>query len=71
MTLELLPKRGNSLRCRHCHLTIEQNDLPDRYCPECFEVTGRKRFDFDDLAAVDDEIARYRCEECGAIVQSA
>jgi hypothetical protein len=68
--LELLPERKKSVRCRHCHLTMDSEDLGDDCCPECFEVSGEKRYDFDEMAAIG-EGARYRCEDCGAIVKSA
>ena len=53
------------LRCRHCHLTIKAADLPTRYCPECFETTHTKRYDFDEVVPVDSGIVYYRCETCG------
>jgi hypothetical protein len=49
---------------------MDGKDLGDGYCPECFEVYGEKRYDFDEMAAIG-EGARYRCEDCGAIVKSA
>jgi hypothetical protein len=69
-TLELLPERKKTLRCRHCHLTIAADDLGDGYCPECFDASGNKRYDFDELETVETGVARYRCEECGAIIKS-
>jgi hypothetical protein len=51
-------------------LTINADDLPYRYCPECFETTNTKRYDFEDVAAVDTGIVRYRCEGCGVIIES-
>ena len=67
--LELLPVRKRTLRCRHCHLTIDAEELADNCCPECLEKSGKRRYDFDELAAADQGIATYRCEECGAIVK--
>jgi hypothetical protein len=68
--LELLPERKKTLRCRYCHLTIAEEEIADGFCPECFADSGNKRYDFEPMAAVDGGIARYRCEECGAIVKS-
>ena len=58
------------MQCRHCHLTIKADDLADSYCPECFEVHGKKRYDFEVIEAVETGRARYRCEECGIIIES-
>ena len=66
--LVLLAPQGNKLRCRHCHLTIDEEELTDGYCPECYEVNGAKRRDFEQLEPEDDGRARYSCEKCGAIV---
>ena len=68
--LELLPERKKTLRCRHCHLTIAEDELGDGYCPECFEASGNKRYEFDEMETAESGIARYRCEECGAIIKS-
>ena len=69
-TLELLPKRKKTLRCLHCHLTIAGEELGDGFCPECFETYGSKRYEFEEMETGEREVARYRCEECGAIVKS-
>ena len=69
--LELLPERKKTLRCRHCHLTMDGEDLGDACCPECFEVSGEKRYDFEEITTMGERSARYRCEDCGAIVKSA
>jgi predicted RNA-binding Zn-ribbon protein involved in translation (DUF1610 family) len=69
--LELLPERKKTLRCRYCHLTIAEEEIGDGFCPECFANSGSKRYDFEGMAAVGAGIvARYRCEECGAIIKS-
>jgi Zn finger protein HypA/HybF involved in hydrogenase expression len=67
--LELLPEPKGRLRCRRCHLTLTRDDLKDDFCPECFDGSGEKRYDFEEMAA-ESEVARYRCEECGVIVRS-
>ena len=69
-TLVLLPEKKNRLQCRHCHLTITAAELGDGYCPECFETHNEKRYDFEELKAEGSGPARYRCETCGAIIES-
>ncbi len=68
--LVLLREKKGRLRCRHCHLTLTADELTSRYCPECFESTNTKRCDFEEIAAVETGIVRYRCEACGAIIES-
>ena len=68
--LELLPLRKQTLRCRHCHLTIDAAEVGDGYCPECFERSGERHYDFEELETLSNGAATYRCEECGAIVKS-
>ncbi len=70
-TLMLLPERKNVLRCQHCHLTIKADELGQGHCPECFEMNGRRRFDFEEMAEGERGRTRYRCEECGAIIESS
>jgi hypothetical protein len=70
VTLELLPLRKRTLRCRHCHLTIDAAEVGDGCCPECFERSGERHYDFEELETLDHGAATYRCEECGAIVKS-
>jgi hypothetical protein len=70
-TLELLPEKQKKFRCRHCHLTLGGEELGDGCCPECFERSGEKHYEFEEMEPINEEGARYRCEECGAIVKSA
>jgi rubrerythrin len=70
-TLELLPEKKKKLRCRHCHLILEDAELTDGYCPECFETSGKKRYEFEEMKIDRQGGARYRCEACGAIVEVA
>ncbi|MBI2999797.1 MAG: hypothetical protein HYY46_15315 [Deltaproteobacteria bacterium] len=70
-SLELLPEKKTTLRCRHCHLTITGEELGDGFCPECFETSGSKRYEFEEMETPESGIARYRCEDCGAIIRSA
>ncbi len=69
--LLLLPdETKDKLRCRHCHLVINAKDLADGYCPECFETRGKRHFDFDHIEdTARTGITRYRCEECGMIIE--
>ena len=69
-TLELLPERKKTLGCRGYNLTIAEEELGDGYCPECFENSGTKRYDFEELGSGESDVARYRCEECGAVIKS-
>ena len=67
--LVLLKKEGKKLRCRHCHLTIGEEELGGDYCPECLEVRGERRRDFEEVALEDDGSVEYRCEGCGALIR--
>jgi predicted RNA-binding Zn-ribbon protein involved in translation (DUF1610 family) len=66
--LELIPERKSTVRCKHCHLTLSVDELGDGYCPECFDGSGEKRYDFEALSNPGGNVVRYRCEECGAII---
>ncbi len=68
--LVLLPKQKSRLRCRHCHLTITADELPEGYCPECYETHGNKRYDFEEVRTDEQEKTRYQCEECGVIIET-
>jgi protein-arginine kinase activator protein McsA len=68
--LVLLPAQQDKVRCRHCHLTINAQDVTERYCPECFATSRVKRYDFEALVTVDSGITRYRCEDCGVLIES-
>jgi Zn finger protein HypA/HybF involved in hydrogenase expression len=69
-TLVLLPEKKSRLQCRHCHLTITSAELGDSFCPECYEIHDEKRYDFDEMGAEESGPVRYRCEECGVIIES-
>jgi hypothetical protein len=49
-------------------LTIDLNELRNKYCPECFEVTGKKRSDFEQVDELKMAITQYRCEDCGVLI---
>ncbi len=67
--LTLLPEEASRLLCRVCHLTIKADELGDGFCPECFEMHGKKQYDFEEVEAEQTGIARYRCEECGITIE--
>ncbi len=69
LKLALVRDTQARVRCRHCHLTIKPAELPGRYCPECFEATQTKRYDFEEVVVADPGIVRYRCEECGGMIE--
>ena len=66
--LVVLQENHRRLRCRHCHLTISAEELSAGYCPECFETTGRKHDDFEEIGGSEKAVTRYRCEDCGALI---
>ena len=67
--LILLPEADNRLRCKHCHLTIKENELNGDYCPECFEMNGTQNYDFHKIQDLGNDTIRYRCEDCGVIIE--
>jgi len=66
--LVLLSPPNQKLRCRHCDLVIDAYELADGHCPECYEVSGMKRREFEPLKPDHDIKIRYSCEQCGAII---
>lgn len=68
--LELLPAAKSRLRCRRCHLTLDRDELTDRYCPECFDHDGARCYEFEELPEPENGAARYRCEDCGIVITS-
>ncbi|MBN1846949.1 MAG: hypothetical protein JW932_00030 [Deltaproteobacteria bacterium] len=67
--MSLINQTDNKLRCRHCHLTIDETELGRGCCPECLEVHGIRRRDFETLEQENDGKVRYRCDDCGAIIE--
>lgn len=65
--LILLPESGQRLRCRRCHLTLSAEELQDGFCPECYESSGRRHYDFEPVESTQE--TRYRCEQCGILIQ--
>lgn len=68
--LVLLSAPKKKVRCRHCHLTIDPEELGDDYCPECYEVDGERRYDFETIGTGQAGMVRYRCEDCGIIIDA-
>lgn len=66
--LLLLSTPKTRLRCRHCHLTITKQELGGSHCPECYAVNHVKRFDFESVEEGAAAVVRYRCEDCGALI---
>ncbi|MBF0119318.1 MAG: hypothetical protein HQK79_10825 [Desulfobacterales bacterium] len=60
----MIEKKSLKLRCLHCHLTIKKAELEDGYCPECFEKSGQKVYDFKEVEIKESGTTRYRCEDC-------
>lgn len=68
-TLTLLAERGERLRCKKCHLVISVDELGGGFCPECYERGGGRHYDFEAVAPAGQEITKYRCEQCGALIE--
>lgn len=68
--LILLKESSNKLRCRICHLTINAEELGENYCPECYETSGKRQYDFESVKKEDSGISRYRCEDCGIVFEA-
>ena len=68
-TLILLAEKGEKLRCTKCHLVLSADELKGGFCPECYEVSGVKCRDFEPVVSREDEVTRYRCEDCGIMIE--
>jgi predicted RNA-binding Zn-ribbon protein involved in translation (DUF1610 family) len=68
--LLLLPVAKKKMRCKYCHLTIKADELGKSFCPECFETGSDKRYDFEEVVEAETGVQRYRCEDCGVIIES-
>jgi hypothetical protein len=68
-TLVLIRETGGKVRCRTCHLVISADELNGRFCPECYDVNHEKRYDFEPVESEGDDVTRYRCEGCGAMIE--
>ena len=63
-----MEKRPKKVRCRHCHLTIDEKELGSGCCPECQEAYGVRRRDFEEVKIKDEDAVVYRCEDCGTLI---
>jgi hypothetical protein len=69
--LVLLKRAEKKLRCRRCHLTLDASELKQGNCPECLEVRGVRHRDFEEWELPGDEAVLYRCERCGAFIETS
>lgn len=67
--LVLLPGAKRRLKCRYCHLTLMPDEREGGYCPECYETSGQKHYDFETIETPEGGKIRYRCEDCNAIIE--
>jgi hypothetical protein len=65
----LRPEAQTRLRCRHCHLTIDEGELGGGPCPECREARGVTRSDFERVEVTTRGETEVRCEDCGLRVE--
>ena len=68
--LVLVNINKDKLRCKHCHLTINSDELDADYCPECWEAEGIKRGNFEKVEQKAPDSGTYRCEECGEEIKT-
>jgi predicted RNA-binding Zn-ribbon protein involved in translation (DUF1610 family) len=68
--LVLVIENKNKVRCSHCHVTINKEELETDYCPECWETEGVKRRDFEKVEEKMSGASAYRCEDCGAEIET-
>ena len=68
--LVLVRPQGRKFRCRHCQLTIDEQELGQGCCPECLEVRGVRHRDFEEIEAEDNGKVLYRCEGCSALIEA-
>lgn len=66
----MMPTTEVRLRCRHCHLTLPEEELEGGSCPECLEESGRRRSDFERTEIATADAARVRCEDCGLVTDA-
>lgn len=67
--LTMVAAKSSRVRCRHCHLTITEEELGSSCCPECLEVYKVRRKDFEKISTPGSESIRYCCESCGLVVE--
>ena len=67
-TILVIKDNAEKLRCTRCHLTLDAVDLGDACCPECLDVSGRRRYDFEKVSRPEVVAPRYRCDDCGLML---
>lgn len=67
--LNLIGDSRRRLRCRRCHLTIAEEELLNPWCPECHEAEGKEYRDFETVDTPGAGGVKYRCAECGIIIE--
>jgi len=67
--LVLITPPKDKVRCTYCHLVISKEELADGYCPECYEQRGVRHYEFEDVEPEQGPAVRYRCEDCGAVIE--
>ncbi len=67
--LETLPGEKKRVRCRRCNLVISAEELGGGYCPECYETSGLRHYEFENISNDGETLIRYRCEECGEVLE--
>jgi predicted RNA-binding Zn-ribbon protein involved in translation (DUF1610 family) len=67
--LALIQPSKEKVRCTNCHLVIAKEELVHGYCPECHEVRGVSHYEFEEVKEEQEAKVRYRCEDCGAIIE--
>ena len=67
--LELIQPPKQRVRCTYCHLVIAREELVHGYCPECYEARGVSHYEFEEVKEKQQPNVRYRCEDCGAIIE--
>ncbi len=58
------------IRCRRCHLTLNESDLKGGCCPECMAERGERNYDFEAILTNPSAKIRYRCEQCGILIEN-
>ena len=51
-------------------VSITAAELGTSHCPECYETSGAKRYDFEPVAPAAEGPSRLRCEDCGLMIDA-
>jgi hypothetical protein len=49
---------------------MDGDELGDGCCPECFDRSGKRTYEFEEVENPGGGEASYRCEECGMILKA-